>query len=147
MLDLSCRNVYNLSKKGENAMSILDSFTAYNFNAGVPYISITSNGITFNKSVVIKLGHPKFVVLLIDENEKRIAIQACEESAKNAVAFYKEKKSNVVSVRWNGRDLLNTFQELMGWNLKESSGYRIDGVLLKEEHAMLFNLKEAHPLS
>ena len=105
-------------------MSMLENFKPFNFNEGVPYVSITNNGITFNKSVVIKLDYPEFVVLLIDENSKR----------------------NVISVRWNGRDLLNTIQSMMGWELGKS-GFRIDGVLLKEEHAMLFDLTTASTLS
>ena len=91
-------------------MAVLDGFTAFNFNEGVPYISVTSNGVTFNKSVVIKLGYPRRVVLLIDEAGKRIAIQKCEDWTPNATEFYKKKKSEVISVRWNGKDLLNTLQ-------------------------------------
>lgn len=128
-------------------MSILDSFVSYNFNAGVPYVSITSNGVTFNKAVVIKLGYPEHVVLLVDAEGKRIAVQACDGSTQNATTFYKEKKSHVISVRWNGRDLLNTLQEITGWDLKQGSGYRVDGTFLKDEHAVLFDLKEARPLS
>ena len=128
-------------------MAILDSFSTYDFNAGTPYVSITSNGVTFNKSVVVKLGYPKHVVLLIDAAGQRIAVQVCDSTVPNAVAFYKEKKSKVISVRWNGRDLLNTIQEITGWDLKQSGGYRIDGVLLKDENAILFDLKDARSLS
>lgn len=127
-------------------MSILDSFVSYNFSAGVPYISVTNNGLTFNKAVVIKLDYPQYVVLLIDVENKRIALQACDSTTPNSVSFYKKKKSNVISVRWNGRDLLNTLQEITGWNLKQSS-YRADGVFLKDENAILFDLKEAKTLS
>lgn len=123
-------------------MSALEGFKPFNFNEGAPYVSITSNGITFNKSVVMKLGYPGSVLLLVDDNTRRIAIQKCEADAPNAAAFYKPKKSNVLSVRWNGRDLLNTIQEMMGWNLKEKS-YRVDGALLREENAMLFDLNSA----
>ena len=126
-------------------MSLLDSFKSFNFNEGVPYVSITNNGVTFNKSVVMKLDYPEYAVLLIDEKSKRIAIQSCAADTPNAVQFYKEKKSNVISVRWNGRDLLNTLQGLMGWKLSEIA-YRVDGVLLKEDHAMLFDLTKATEL-
>ena len=71
----------------------------------------------------------------------------CYQIRENAVQFYREKKSNVISVRWNGRDLLNTIQDITGWDLKHSSGYRVDGILLKEENAILFDLNEANPLS
>ena len=62
----------------------------------------------------MKLDYPEYAVLLIDEKSKRIAIQSCAADTPNAVQFYKQKKSNVISVRWNGRDLLNTLQGLMG---------------------------------
>lgn len=126
-------------------MSILSDFKPFNFNEGVPYASVTPNGVTFNKSVVMKLGHPEHVVLLIDEEGKRIAIQACCESNENAVPFYKPKKNDVISVRWNGKDLLNTLQSMMGWNLNEKA-FRVEGTLLKTENAMLFELLKATEL-
>ena len=127
-------------------MSVLDSFKPFNFNEGMPYVSITSNGMTFNKSVVMKMDYPEFVVLLIDEDSKRIAIKKCDSHTQNAAPFYKEKKSNVISVRWNGRDLLNTIQSMMEWDL-DKGGFRIDGLLLKEEQAMLFDLTSATALN
>jgi len=127
-------------------MSVLENFMVFNFNEGVPYASITSNGITFNKSVVMKLGYPEHVVLLIDEAGKRIAIQKCEAETANAVGFYKPKKSNVISVRWNGKDLLNTLQDMMGWELDKNGGFRVDGTHLKDENAMLFDLNTATEL-
>ena len=57
-------------------------------------------------------------------------------------AFFKPKKSGLISVRWNGKDLMNTLSEMMNWKLDEQS-FRIDGSLLKEENAMLFNFEEA----
>ena len=127
-------------------MGVLDGFTAFNFEEGVPYVSVTMNGVTFNKSVVMKLGYSEYAVLLIKADEKKVAVQACGEQAENATSFYKEKKSGAISVRWNGKDLLNTFQDLMGWDLKQQA-YRIEGTHLKDEHAILFDLTQATPLS
>lgn len=123
-------------------LSLLENFKPFNFSEGVPYVSVTSNGMTFNKSVIMKLNYPEHVVLLVDEDSRHIAVKVCSEDEPNAAPFYKEKKNNVLSVRWNGRDLLNTIQNMMGWNLSKS-GFRIDGVLLKEEQAMLFDLASA----
>ncbi len=123
-------------------MTILSGFKSFNFSEGVPYVSITTNGVTFNKSVVMKLDCPSYVVLLLDEVGKRIAIQACDENTENAVQFYKVKKNDVISVRWNSKDLMNTIQAMTGWDLGEKA-FRVDGTLLKDEHAMLFNLSEA----
>ena len=127
-------------------MSLLDNFKPFNFNEGVPYVSITNNGMTFNKSVIMKLEYPERVRLLIDEETKRIAVQTCTQDTPNAAVFYnREKKSNTLSVRWNGRDLLNTIQEITHWDLSKY-GYRVDGVLLKEDQAMLFDLTHASEL-
>ena len=127
-------------------MSLLDNFKPFNFNEGVPYVSITNNGMTFNKSVIMKLEYPERVRLLIDEETKRIAVQTCTQDTPNAAVFYnREKKSNTLSVRWNGRDLLNTIQEITHWDLSKC-GYRVDGVLLKEDQAMLVDLTHASEL-
>lgn len=124
---------------------MLDGFKPFNFSEGAPYVSITSNGVTFNKSVVIKLGYPEHVVLLVDEDTKRIAIQCCDAAEQNAAPFYKPKKSNVISVRWNGRDLLNSIAAMMNWDLS-ANGYKADGVLLRDEDAMLFDLSQANEM-
>ncbi len=124
-------------------MSLLENFKPFNFKEGVPCVSVTNNGITFNKSVIMKLDYPEYVVLLIDDKSKRIAIQTCTQKTPNAVAFYnKDKRSNTLNVRWNGRDLLNTLKNMMGWDLSKC-GYRADGMLLEDEHAMLFDLSTA----
>ena len=121
-------------------MSIFDGFTSFNFEEGVPYVSITKNGVTFNKAVIMKLDYPAFVQLLINPEGKQIAIKSCAEGDQNSTSFFKKKEtSNVLSVRWNVKDLLNTLQEITGWDLS-SDGYRVDGTLIKEEGAMLFDL-------
>ena len=123
-------------------MSMFDGFKSFNFDEGVPYVSITKNGVTFNKAVIMKLNYPANVVLLINAEEKVIAIQKCTSDVKNSTTFYKENEKNILSVRWNARDLLNTLQDITGWDLSKDS-YRVDGVLIVEENAMLFDLKTA----
>lgn len=126
-------------------MARLSSFIPFNFEEGVPYISITNNGLTFNKSVIMKMGYPSHVVLLIDSTNKQIAIQACNETTPRATVFYKERNSGVLSVRWNSRDLLNTLSRITGWNLEESA-FRANGELIPEENAMIFDLTSATPM-
>ncbi len=127
-------------------MSILSTFQPFNFNEGVPSVSITPNGVTFNKSVVLKLGCPSHVRLLIDYDEKRIAVQPCSALTEYAMAFYKEKAAKVLSVRWNGRDLLNTLQSMMDWKLSEKA-YRCVGEFIREDNAVIFDLTKANELS
>lgn len=121
-------------------------FKEFDFEEGMPYVSVTKNGITFNKGVVMKLGRPKRVVLLINSESKQIALRGCDENTPRSNAFYKENNRGVVSVRWNSKDLLATFKDMMGWNL-DLEAYRVEGQLLKEEGAMLFDFNNAEKLS
>lgn len=126
-------------------MSALDGFKAFNFSEGVPAVSITSNGVTFNKGVTMKLDNPAYVVLLFNEEKKQMALQVCCEGTENAVPYYKSNPRGVMSVRWNGRDLLNSIEEMMGWNLKNQA-FKVDGAHLKAEKAIIFNLANANEL-
>lgn len=123
-------------------MTLFENFRTFDFSEGVPYVSVTRNGVTFNKAVVMKLGCPAYAILLINDIDKQIAIQVSTEDNPKSVQFFKEKKSGLISVRWNGKDLMNTITDMMGWNLEEKS-YRADGILIKEENAMLFDFSQA----
>ncbi len=128
-------------------MSMFEKFTSFNFEEGAPYVSITKNGVTFNKAVIMKLEYPAFVQLLINAEGKQIAVKVCNEEDQNSTPFFKKKeKSGVLSVRWNVKDLLNTLQEITAWDLS-SYGYRVDGVLIKEENAILFDLNNGKILT
>ena len=128
-------------------MSFLDGFSVFNFSEGVPYVSITKNGVTFNKSVIMKLKYPKHVVLLINSKEKLLAIKVCSENTPNAVSFHNdEKQTNILSVRWNSKDLLGNIKSMTGWDYSKES-YRIEGTLIPEEDAMLFDLNQAELLN
>ena len=123
-------------------MMDLSNFSVFDFKEGVPYVSITSNGLTFNKSVIMKLHYPEFVILLINNESKQIAVQACDETNEKAVQFYKENANGVISVRWNAKDLINTISRMCEWDLSQVS-YRVNGVLIPEQSLMLFDLTDA----
>ena len=122
----------------------LSGFSAFDFSEGVPYFSVTLNGLTFNKAVVLKLGSPAYVRLLINEESRQVALQVCEEATPKAVAFYKPKKNGVLSGRWSSQDLVATFKRLLENDFQEH-GYRVDGELI-EDGLMLFDLNSAKPL-
>ncbi len=120
----------------------LSGFTTFDFREGVPYISVTGNGVTFNKSVIMKMGYPEHVLLLINEANKQIVIQRCSEQDDKAASFYKAKESNVLSVRWNAKDLINRIVAMTGWDLSMNS-YRVYGQLIPDMNLMLFELDKA----
>lgn len=126
-------------------MSLLDGFEAFDFSEGAPYVSVTRNGVTFNRAVVLKLENPRFVTLLINSQTHQIAVQASDESNPKAVPFFKEKKSGQISVRWNSKDLLFTISSMMDWDL-DSTSYRVTGMLYREEKTFIFNFDKAEIL-
>ena len=107
----------------------LSGFAVFDFSEGIPYFSVTSNGVTFNRAVTLKLGTPAFVRLLINESTRQVALQVCDESTPKAVAFYKPKTNGVLSVRWNAQDLVATFKRLMESDLQH--GFRVNGELVE----------------
>ena len=121
----------------------LSGFAVFDFSEGIPYFSVTSNGVTFNRAVTLKLGTPAFVRLLINESTRQVALQVCDESTPKAVAFYKPKTNGVLSVRWNAQDLVATFKRLMDSDLQH--GFRVNGELV-ENGLMVFDLNTAKAL-
>lgn len=119
---------------------MFEKFKKVNLTTGLPYLSITDNGVTFSKSVIVKMGKPSFVELLMNQDDKQIAIRVCKKDEEGAIPFVKNAKA--VNVRWNNRDFLNTLSKMMDWDLKEE-GYRVLGDWYDSEQAMLFDLTKA----
>lgn len=120
----------------------LNNFKIFDFHEGLPYVSITNNGLTFNKSVIMKMNYPAYIRLFINEVDKQIAIQTCEKDDVKSVQFYKEKANGVLSVRLNSKDLINTIERMCDWDLKNAS-YRVNGIIEESASLMLFNLADA----
>lgn len=123
---------------------MLEGFKIVNLTIGLPYVSFTNNGVTFSKSILIKMDQPEYVVLMMNEQQKKVAIQICEKDTPGAAKFAKDKK--VLNVRWNNKDFLNTVSRLMDWNLKED-GYRVLGEWYEQEKVMIFDLSEAEKIN
>ena len=125
-------------------MSAFEGFKAFNFDEGVPYASVTKNGVTFNKSVVKKLDCCEYVVLLINADEQKMALQKCSGETQNSVQFCKsgENTKQIMPIRWNTKGLMTELQSITGWDLSKDA-YRIDGSVIREEDAVLFDLSKA----
>lgn len=121
---------------------MLEGFSSVPVLTGSAFMSVTDNGINFNKNVLLRMKKPKYVQFLINRSAKKVAIQACDNAAENAVQFYKDNVNIKYGVRYNNKDLETMVAAIMDWDLS-SSNYRIDGVYLDDEHAMLFDLATA----
>jgi hypothetical protein len=123
-------------------MEMLSGFKTVNLTIGLPYLSITANGITFNKTCIVKLGKPSHVLLMMNDETKQLAIQVCDAENDEATPFLRNEGKATLSVRWNNKDFLNTLSKLMDWDLNEC-GYKVNGEYLSDENAMLFDLNSA----
>ena len=116
---------------------MLENFKKVNLTSGLPYVSITDNGMTFSKNAVIKMGRPKHVILLLNEEDKMIAIQISDGNEEGTIQFARNTKN--INVRINNKDFLNTLSRLMEWDLKKE-GYRVLGDWYEKEQVMIFDL-------
>lgn len=121
-----------------------DNFKPVNLAVGFPSVSITTNGVTFSKAAIVKVRMPEYVLLMINETDKQLAIIESEKDAENATPFVRNKKSP--SVRYNNKDFLYTLEKLMGWDLTQQ-GYKAMGEYYSDENALVFNLRSATPIT
>ncbi len=119
-----------------------EGYKAFILVNGIPSISITNNGLTFSKATIVKLGCPAFVNLYIDAEKKMMAVEPGEEGTPQAIAFYRPNDRNIVSVRWNNKDLLGYLCEIMNWDLKNYS-YKVPGEFDYNENIFEFDMKNA----
>lgn len=120
----------------------LEDFKTLDPVKGVPTISITRNGITFNQAAIIKLDKPEYVRFLLNEDMKVLAVVVCEKDDTGAMKFFSPDKK-VLSVRIGNADLKNAVSDLMDWDLPHITGYRLKGEYDKEQKAVFFELDQA----
>ena len=72
---------------------MIDGFKKVQLMSGTAFVSITSNGLNFNKNVVLKMDRPKFISIYLNDDEKLLAIQSDEEQTGDNVRQGKDKYS------------------------------------------------------
>ena len=125
---------------------MLDNFKPYSVTSGMLTVTFSNYGVSFSRAAVVRLEKPEYATLLINNEEKMIAIQASNENDENASPFYKKRANSVITARWNSKELIKTISSMMNWNLDEES-FKVDGDYLPEENAIVFNLKNAEPVT
>lgn len=120
-----------------------EAFKPFSLTTGLPSLSVTKNGVSFNRAAIVKMEKAPFVALYIDDKGKRLAIQKSDDQSQTNVAkFYRSGGKNF-TVRWNNSDLLKTIEKITGWNL-EMNGYKIEGEFDAEEMVMIFDFNKAN---
>lgn len=125
---------------------VLENFKTYTVTSGLPTMTVSNYGVSFSKAAVVRLGKPEYAKLLINSEEKIFAVQVSNEFDEDANVFYRKKSNNVITARWNSKELLQMISKMMVWDLEEAS-YKIAGEYYPEESAILFDMKRAEAIS
>ena len=75
-------------------MSVLDGFEAVGEKTTTNKMTMTvmESSVRFSKGVTEALGCPAYVKLLVNDKQKKIAVQACDAKDENAIKFCKTKR-------------------------------------------------------
>lgn len=125
---------------------MLEEFEAIKINTASPHASVTKNGVTFSKAALELMDRSDYVRLLVNRDTKQFAITPTAEAERDVMPFAVCIKPHTASVRWSSRGFLGLLSQLMSWDLKACSGYRLSGAYLADERVLLFDLAAAEPL-
>ena len=64
---------------------MLEGFLEIPILQGSSFMSITDNGINFNKNVVKHMQGTEYIIILCNSNKKQIAIQKCDKGRENSI--------------------------------------------------------------
>ena len=121
---------------------MLEGFLEIPILQGSSFMSVTDNGLNFNKNVVKHMQKAARIRLLCNPVKKQIAIQKCDSSNENSIPFYRDEKSLQNGVRFNNREIQQMIAKMMDWDLSQYI-YRADGFLAEDGRTMMFNLNNA----
>jgi len=123
---------------------MLEGFEKFEVSPGSASISVTSYGVGFSKSAVLRMSRCEYVISLIDYSGKRFAIQKCGKDDDGSTKFYHGQRNT--SVRWNNKELIKTLKTMMGWDLSKKA-YKVDGEYIPNEQALIFDLNNAETIN
>ena len=105
-----------------------------------PAMTIRGNSITFNNSCISKLEDAAYIQVLINPEERKLAIRPCEEGARDAVRWCIVRGDKRKSREITCRPFTSRLYELMGWQAVYR--YKLQGMRInyKGESLYLFDL-------
>ena len=121
---------------------MLEGFVEIPILQGSSFLSVTDNGLNFNKNVVKHMQRAERVKIFCNSAKKQIAIQKCDKNTENSIPFYRNEKNLTSGVRFNNREVQQMIATMMDWNLSEYN-YRVDGFLADDGKTMIFNLNNS----
>lgn len=124
---------------------MLEGFQPFEVLSGTAFMSISNTGINFNKNVLIKMNKCSYIKILINHQNKIVAIQSTQPNDAFSIPFVKDNTALEKGVRIHNKELENILANMIDLDL-ESFTYRVDGEFLPADGAMLFNLTKGRRL-
>lgn len=121
---------------------MLEGFVEVPILQGSSFLSVTNNGLNFNKNVVKHMRKAETIKIFCNSSKKQLAIQKCDDKVENSIPFYRDDKNLTNGVRFNNREVQQMIATMMDWNLNEYN-YRADGFLADDGETMIFNLNSS----
>ncbi len=111
--------------------------------ASASTMTITDKYFKFNGDTAKELGTPKYIQILVNSNEKKVAVAACDENAEGAVAISCEnnEEGRRYVINFQHKAAHTTIRNLMGWEDKQSR--RMAGISIPEGKAIVYDLQQA----
>lgn len=108
---------------------------------GDSVMTLTSSNLKFNKATAQELGFPAYVKMYINAPTRRVAIEPCAQSAKNAVPFSKDESKQTYAVVLKVPALLTAARKLA--DADENSGsLSFNGTLYPKDKVIIIDLTE-----
>lgn len=128
------------------------NFDDYNFEVinvettGNYLLTLNKNSITFDKSIAEALGYSSHIRPLLDRENKVFAIQACKANSLKSIPFSKSESQQKGSIKMRYGALRNILRSLMKDKWKEEMRYQLEGELIRDKKAMIFELEKFNEL-
>ncbi|BAF40134.1 MULTISPECIES: hypothetical protein [Bifidobacterium] len=129
-------------------MSILDGFKEVGeSNNGKLTMTVMLESVRFSKNVSAVLGFPKYVKVLVNNDEKKFAIQKCNDKDEYAIRFATKKPGEASAVTLRNVDLLVATQKFFSFpeldDPTKIAFYALDGEYYSDEQVIVFNVEGA----
>lgn len=117
---------------------MLQGFEQYFFKKEPELTISQTRGVFLNAGTVQALGKCEYVQIFFKDSERLLAIQFAQKSDNCAVPF--RPRDN--GVTYNSYDFKKKVSALMGVNFSNCVSYKVGGVYLPKENAVVFDLRK-----
>lgn len=107
-----------------------------------PAVVIRRDSVTFNTACIAGLEDAVYIQILVNQDNKRMVVQKCEENDKDALRWCVAKPDKRKSRKMTNKIFSAMMYEMMGWNL--DCRYKILGhkITFEDETIYVFDLME-----